>query len=188
MMSISRFRLFLILALVGAVSCAARPPDALNMASRIAAFQHALPTVRQPIQGTSHEAYYFKAIRYAGKLKVGVVELAEEDMPLEADGVFYSEIRAIAIRQDQTPNGKFATMVHELGHVLQPVSVKGVDGDIFAETVAQIVCECLQLDMWRESFRYMLSGNVELTYINAVQMKYAREIDAAADAILRGIR
>lgn len=98
----------------------------------------------------------------------------------------YTEVdtKTIYLSVDQSENNFIHTFIHELSHVMQPMSVHSSDGQVFAEMVACIVTNKLGVDARQQSFAFIAK------YKNhqEVELKYAKQIDQLVDFFLTRLR
>jgi hypothetical protein len=79
----------------------------------------------------------------------------------------------------------FATLVHELGHSLQPDELDGTDdAQVYAEALSYVVCYRLGLDTKGMSFPYLQ----DFKNRHRIIQQYSRELDAQATELLAEIR
>jgi hypothetical protein len=79
----------------------------------------------------------------------------------------------------------FATLLHELGHSLEPKELKGADeGQVFAETLSVLVCRELGLDITRAAFPYLHRFDKR----HAIIARYGQLLDQLTADILKEIR
>jgi len=80
---------------------------------------------------------------------------------------------------------RFGTLVHELGHSLQPRELDGKqDSQVFAETLSVIVCKELGKDFTPASFPYIH----EFENRHKVMQRYSGQIDKHARQLLSELR
>jgi len=136
-----------------------------------------------PIPGDSHAAYIPKLEAFAETQGVLVLSYpgAESDW-----GTFNHITGIIWINSTMSPNQQVATLVHEIGHVLQPAEL-GIGGpaDVFAEAVSFIYCNRIGLDTAHSSFAYLRSNGL-LARMTIHQ--YEKEINAVVDELIRVIQ
>jgi hypothetical protein len=77
----------------------------------------------------------------------------------------------------------FATLLHELGHSLQPEELHGDDAQVFAEAIAYIVCYRLGLDTKQATFPYMQGFRNR----HRILQLYSRQIDQHVSEILKAL-
>jgi hypothetical protein len=91
----------------------------------------------------------------------------------------------IYISQWLSVDERFGTLVHELGHSLQPISLTGkTDSQVFAEALSVIVCRELGKDMLRASFPYLQ----DYPQRHIVLQRYSSHIDRLVAELLAELR
>lgn len=79
----------------------------------------------------------------------------------------------------------FSTLVHELGHSLQPEELKGTpESQVWAEALGYVVCQRLGLDTRLATFPYLQNYPTR----HEVLRTYARGIDQHATQLVKEIR
>jgi hypothetical protein len=78
----------------------------------------------------------------------------------------------------------FATLIHELGHSLQPEELDGTDdAQVFAEAIAYIVCYRLGIDTKVATFPYLQ----DFKNRHRILHLYSKQIDTHVDDILKAL-
>ncbi len=86
---------------------------------------------------------------------------------------------------NQSVNGIFATLVHELGHALGPQKLWDTEnGQVFAETVSALVCQRLHLDIKPSSFVYLQ----QFPNRHRVLQQYSEAIDTLVNQLVSEVR
>jgi hypothetical protein len=187
---VKRFLYSLILVVGLAVPACAAEHDSLVFINRVQLMlDHGLLPEEIPfVEGTSHGEYLVRVANAANKL--GVKRVVVMDLQrIEAFknepalwGYFDRKHSILFVEIDLPINTMLVTMVHELGHHLQPEALDGTSGgQIFAEAVAFIVCQKLGLNTFLSSATYAAT----LPEFHWVAQRYAKEIDEAVASILK---
>jgi len=180
-------RALLVVAVVATSACG---PTARSMALpariQIHESQGLLPNNVPHIVGDSHARYFERGVARAKALGVKDVFVEELPAPYQNNlGLYFYHTKTIYIEIAQSKNNQLGTLFHEIAHHLQPIELRHtVNADVFAEAVAFLVCERLKLDSVIPSFSYLRL----LPRYSETVMKYAWEIDGAAETILKGLR
>lgn len=142
---------------------------------------HLLPPVDiliPTIPGDSKEAYFQKLVNISPlPVMLSLPPKQFESLWGLTDGDF------IWINSKLSPNGRVATLAHELGHVMQPSGLTAKEGDIFAETVSLLFCQSIGLDVSLSSFTYL---NIVSRDSHQFIIKHHKDIDDAARQLIKG--
>lgn len=146
------------------------------------------PPESQPITGDSHAHLIPLLENLAGQLGFMVVEKPASLLHGAGGYCDYSN-GVIAVLDEQAPNAKVRTLIHELAHAL---GVKGTTGseysraqaEVIVETVTFIVADGLGLDTSGDSIPYVAGwGQADeaeaITKFGAIVDKVARQIEDA---------
>jgi hypothetical protein len=161
----------------------------LSPAERLPLQLHAFSNVEFPVRaplivGDSHKAYLPQFVGVAKTL--GVEVFLVNDMPAWLWGYYDPQMRAIFLNLTLSPNGLVATLLHELGHALQPATLTGDDAQAFAEAVSYLACARIGLDVWRSSFAYLRPPDqARRERIENVLCWHAKAVTAAVDRLVR---
>lgn len=164
-------------------ACASIPSkvDSLNFLQRFEVYAP-LGFVNSPVEGTSHEQWFAPLVGVAEKHGYTVVlsnKLDDEEMwgkTVPREGKIY-------INTSLGGNGKVAVLAHELGHVFEPRELWGMwQSDIFAESVAYVVCGRLGLDTGQSSATWLRQGGET---VKTFLIVYAKQIDETARVIVQ---
>ncbi len=178
-------RLLIVLVALAPLGCF--EPTAMTVASQLRLFEtHNVPY--QPVRhipGDSHQRYFKPLVALAASLDVHVL-LADDLQPPELWGFHKGGL--IVLRGTLSPNGLVATLLHEIGHVVQPYSYTSsrLEREVFAETVSYLVCQRLGLDIGQASLAYMRPNNAEArAIILSALVRQCRQIDTAVAFIMQ---
>jgi hypothetical protein len=157
-------------------------------------------------EGSAHGKAFLKLVAHAGRqgIKVYGTDMAETFADvLEPGETIYGyympasdavenklpAVPHIFLEKSLSPDSMFQTLAHELGHhyaaTLAPRLTGEEDGQVFAEAVAFLVCQAIGLDTFKSSAGYIWEQERE--HIWVLQF-YAKEIDAAAAAIIKELK
>jgi hypothetical protein len=141
------------------------------------------------VGGDSHAAYLERLENYLKRRNLPVVVqpgLSGDQFDFDARKLLgYNAGDRVYLNAELSINGRFATLVHELGHTMQPKALNGSEnGQVFAETLAYLVCKAVGLDTWQSSALYLQQFDDR----HRVVVRYSREIDAAVETILKEIQ
>jgi hypothetical protein len=168
----------------------AKESDAIAFTTQIELYMEheLLPAVIPEIPGNSH-VYLMPRLVEAGRKRglLGVTFLHFPDAFPEWPflwGYYEKKSKVLLIEMTLTPNSQVATIIHEMGHHLQPAGLGGSEGQVFAETVAYLVCKRLGLDTFKSSATYLR----QFQHRFSVTQRFAKEIDAAVEALVRDIK
>jgi antirestriction protein ArdC len=135
-----------------------------------------------PIQGDSHAHLLLVLQALAAELGYTVTyELLGRD-----DGLCNRAARRIRIRRDLAPNGRVATLIHELAHALIDSALKLSQAleEVVVEAVTYIVCAGVGLDSGCDSVPYIAGWGAEdaaeqIAHTSKLIDTLARRIEAA---------
>lgn len=158
--------------------------DSVSMLTRIGAYRDLTLATVTSIPGNDHGEWFAPLVGVAKKHGYNVyVEVGLNSMDLQ--GMTSPREHTILIDASLTGNEKVNVLAHELGHVFQPRTLHWPDSDVFAEAVSFIVCGRLGLDTGMASIGWLRPAE-ELAKRDIA--RYGRQIDAAADTIVKEAR
>lgn len=177
----------MIVVALGLSSCvSARPMTALDLAITLNAFSdRTFPEKTPPIAGDSHAYAVLPLVGVARARGIRVV--IKTDLRRDLWGFYSGETHTITINGGLSLNGQVATLIHELGHAMEPPHLNDLDGQVFAEALSYVVCKRLGLDIWRSTFTYLQGSAEKQARIAATLRKHGDEIDAAAALLIGAI-
>jgi hypothetical protein len=143
------------------------------------------PPESQPITGDSHAHLLPLLTKLAGELGYTVEEKPASILH-GAGGYCDYKNKTIALLDEQAPNAKVRTLIHEIAHALG-VTYKDygrAEAEVIVETTTWIVCEGLGLDTGGESIPYVAGWGEQdeaeaIVKFGAVVDKVARQIENA---------
>jgi hypothetical protein len=157
-------------------------------------------------EGSAHSKTFLKLVAHAGRqgIKVYGTDMADTfsnilepgetlfGYYLPASDAVENKLPAVPhifLEKSLSPDAMLQTLAHELGHhyatVMAPRLTGEEDGQVFAEAVAFLVCQAIGLDTFKSSAGYLWEQEREHLW---VLQFYAREIDAAAAAIIKELK
>jgi hypothetical protein len=142
-------------AMAATAACATGPYSARSFAGSLDfLYDNVAPIGFTKIKGDSHAHYWTPLVNEA--MAHGVMVLVV-DLPEGTMGRYSPSRQVILVNKALEPNARVATLLHEIGHVLEPVGLSMFEGDVFAETVSVVTAKRLGLDITMHSAGYFLA-------------------------------
>ena len=148
-----------------------------------------VPEEIQHFETATMEMYFPRLVKFINRRGIMVTAVDNLGLALGLDSNtlwgYNSGDGDILLEGSLSLDEAFATLLHELGHSLEPAELKGeAEGQVFAEALSILVCRELGLDISRAAFPYLQSFDRRHDII----VRYGQLLDQHAAEILREIR